>query len=180
MELDQLKSDWNALNVPAKTPEELKTMLLENKHPVLKDIRKQVSIEIISWSAFLLCYYTMFDGQEKPVWANLMLINTICCSLIHNAAGYNFSKYLIRDKDIKASLRHYLSKIKNYALFAVLTRFLSFAGFLAFFTVNIQFNTYKYTLLAVLILLFLGQLAWLSRLWHKRVSKIRDSVVAFE
>lgn len=179
MELDQLKSTWNALDTPAKTAQELKTMLLENQHPVLKDIRKQVTIEIAGWSAFLLCYYTMFDGQEKPIWANLMLINSICCSLVHNAAGYNFSKYLVRDKDIKTSLQHYLSKIRNYALFAVFTRFLSFAGFLVFFTINIQFNTYKYLILAVLIVILTGQLVWLSRLWQKRLSTMRNAVSTF-
>jgi hypothetical protein len=180
MELDQLKSDWNASANAPKTSEALKTMLSENRHPVLKEIRKQVVIEFIGWSAFLLCYYTMFDGQEKPIWANLLLINSICCSLIHNAAGYSFSKYLIRGADLKSSLRYYLSKIRNYAFFAVLTRFLSFAGFLVFFTVNIEFNTFKYVMLAVLVLILLAQLAWLSRLWAKRVGALRTAVLAFE
>src|SRR5687768_10948718 len=108
MELDQLKSTWNTPEVSSKTTKELKTMLLESRHPVLRGIRKQFAIEIAGWSVFLLCYYTMFDGDQKPVLVNLILVIAVLCSLIHNLTGYSFSKYLISGSNIRASLEHYL------------------------------------------------------------------------
>ncbi|HMI05558.1 MAG TPA: hypothetical protein VK541_23920 [Pedobacter sp.] len=179
MELDQLKSTWNKAETPAKTNEELKAMLLESRHPVLKEIRKQFIIEITGWSAFLLCYYTMFDGDQKPMLVNLILVIAVLCSLIHNLSGYSFSRYLINGSDIKASLGRYLSKIKTFAVISVCTRLLFMAGFLLFFTYNIQFNATKYLLLTALLLVFLGQLIWLGNLWAKRVRTLAKTIGDF-
>ncbi len=179
MELDQLKSTWNKAETPAKTNEELKAMLLESRHPVLKEIRKQFIIEIAGWSVFLLCYYTMFDGDQKPVLVNLILVVAVLCSLIHNISGYSFSRYLINGSNIKASLGRYLSKIKTFAVVSVCGRLLFMAGFLLFFTYNIQFNTTKYLLLAALLLVFIAQLIWLGNLWAKRVRTLAKTIGDF-
>lgn len=179
MELDQLKSGWNTLDVPAKTTEELKTMLLESKHPVLKEIRKQFIIEIAGWSAFLFCYYTMFDGDQKPLWVNLVLIITMLSSLLHNLSGYSFSRFLPGGDSIKASLDRYMKKIRTYASISIFSRILLISGFMLFFTFNIQFTTTKYLLLAAAALVFVLQLLWLSRLWTKRISALRNTINNF-
>ena len=49
MELDDLKSDWNRIQPNSKSEEALLLMLQENKHPVLKSIRKQIVIEVTAW-----------------------------------------------------------------------------------------------------------------------------------
>ena len=179
MELDQLKSTWNTPEVSSKTTEELKTMLLESRHPVLRGIRKQFAIEIAGWSVFLLCYYTMFDGDQKPVLVNLILVIAVLCSLIHNLTGYSFSKYLISGSNIRASLEHYLSKIKSFAVISVCTRLVFMAGFLLFFTYNIQFNATKYLLLGAMGLVFLAQLVWLGNLWAKRIRTLTRAIGDF-
>ena len=179
MELDQLKSTWNTPEVSSKTTEELKTMLLESRHPVLRGIRKQFAIEIAGWSVFLLCYYTMFDGDQKPVLVNLILVIAVLCSLIHNLTGYSFSKYLISGSNIRASLEHYLSKIKSFAVVSVCTRLVFMAGFLLFFTYNIQFNATKCLLLGAMGLVFLAQLVWLGNLWAKRIRTLTRAIGDF-
>lgn len=179
MELDQLKSTWNTPEVSSKTTEELKTMLLESRHPVLRGIRKQFAIEIAGWSVFLLCYYTMFDGDQKPVLVNLILVIAVLCSLIHNLTGYSFSKYLISGSNIRASLERYLSKIKSFAVVSVCTRLVFMAGFLLFFTYNIQFNATKYLLLGAMGLVFLAQLVWLGNLWAKRIRTLTRAIGDF-
>jgi hypothetical protein len=55
MELDELRSAWSSVNAPAKSNEELQLMLKENKHPVLKGIRRQLMIELTCWFAFIAC-----------------------------------------------------------------------------------------------------------------------------
>jgi hypothetical protein len=179
MELDQLKSTWNISEVPAKTTEELKRMLLESKHPVLKEIRKQFVIEIAGWSVFLLCYYTMFDGDQKPLWVNFVLVITMLSSLLHNLSGYSFSRFLPGGNSIKASLDRYLKKIRTYASISIFSRIFLMTGFMLFFTFNIQFTTTKYLLLVAIALVFALQLLWLSRLWVKRISALRNAINNF-
>ncbi|WP_214226097.1 hypothetical protein [Pedobacter sp. B4-66] len=179
MEPDQLKLAWNTIQTPVKTNKELSSMLIESKHPVLKDIRKQFTIEIIGWSVFLLCYYTMFDGDQKPVAINVLLVVSMLFALIHNILGYNFSKYLINGDTIKLSLERYLSKIKVYAAISISSRVVLITGFLVFFTYNINFTTSKYVLLAGVIAVSLVQLRWLFVLWSKRLKVLGKTIKEF-
>jgi len=176
MELDELKSNWNKLEIPAKTTAEMQWMLKENKHPVLKGIRKQLTIEIIVWSAFLLCYYTMFDGHRKPALINTILVTSVLFSLIHNFTGYRFAKYLVNGTTIKASLEYYLSKLKIYAMVSIVSRLLFMAGLLLFFTYKLSFTASRYMLLVGVVLVFLVQLAILYRIWAKRLTTLRTAL----
>ena len=94
MELTELKQVWDTVEIPVKSTDDIKLMLSENNHPVLKKIRKQLTIEIIGWSVFLICYYSMFDGDHKPIWINIILVVSVLLPLIHNLLGYRLAKYL--------------------------------------------------------------------------------------
>ncbi|MEO6149993.1 MAG: hypothetical protein ABIP28_07525 [Mucilaginibacter sp.] len=179
MELDQLKSAWKDAPAPAKTTEEIKAMLQENKHPVLKQIRKQFTFEIIAWSAFLLCYYTMLDGDKKPAYINAVLIASVLFPILHSLAGYRFSKYLVNGANIRQSLDNYFSKVKVYAFVSVVSRVLYAAGLLVFFSYGIDFNRGKYYLLGVAIAAISTQLFWLGRLWAKRINKLKGATLLF-
>lgn len=176
MELNELKSAWDAVKTPVKSNKELSAMLVEGKHPVLKEIRKQFTIEVTVWSAFLLCYYTMFDGDQKPVFINSLLVISMLFALIHNLSGYSFAKYLVNDGTLKSSLERYLAKVKVYAGVSIFSRVVLITGFLIFFTYNIKFVTSKYILLAVVIVVFLVQLRWLFRLWAKRLKILGNAI----
>lgn len=179
MELDELKSGWNNIKMPTKPTEEIQLMLLENKHPVLKGIRKQLVIEIIAWSVFLLCYYTMFDGNLKPKWINMILIVSVVLPLIHNLMGYQFARYLVNSNTIRESLENYLSKVKVYATVSITSRLFLMIGFLLFFTYGLHFNTYRYVSLGAIILIFVVQLFLLCKLWAKRLKNLKNAVTAF-
>jgi hypothetical protein len=179
MELDELKADWNSIAVPTKKTEEMQLMLSENRHPVLKGIRQQLTIEIVGWSAFLLCYYSMFDGEDKPWFVNLLLIAAVLFAIVHNLIGYRFSKYLIKGIDIKTSLENYLLKVKIYAFTSVAARVIFIAGFLLFFSYNISFNETKLYLMIVVLLVCLVQLTLLAILWNGRLRKLKAAVAAF-
>ncbi|WP_448104220.1 hypothetical protein [Pedobacter panaciterrae] len=179
METDPLKLAWNAVQTPVKTNKELSSMLIESKHPVLKGIRKQFTIEIIGWSVFLLCYYTMFDGDQKPIAINILLVVSMLFALIHNVLGYNFSKNLINGGTIKSSLERYLSKIKVYATVSISSRAFLITGFLVFFTYNIHFTTGKYVLLAGVIAVSMVQLRWLFFLWTRRLKVLNNTIMEF-
>lgn len=180
MELDELKNAWHTVKTPDKTAADIKAMLTENNHPVLKGIRKQVIIEVAAWSVFLLCYYTMFDGDTKPVWINLVLVVSVLLPLIHNLMGYSFARYLVNGKTLKESLTIYLAKVKVYATVSIGSRVLFAAGFVLFFTYGLSFNTAKYYSVAVIGLIFLAQLWMLFRMWARRINYIKSAVQGFE
>ncbi|WP_316813602.1 hypothetical protein [Pedobacter heparinus] len=176
MELADLRSTWNSVNTTVKTAEEIRLMLKENNHPVLKGIRKQLWIEIMGWSIFLLVYYTMFDGDQKPLLINLALVAAVLFSLLHNLMGYGLAKHLKTEGEVKQTLEHYLLKVKVYAIVSVVSRILLWTGFLLFFTYNIRFTSSKYVLLAVVLIILTVQLSLLGRMWMMRLRKLRDAV----
>jgi hypothetical protein len=179
MELEALKSAWNSVEAPPRSSSEIKLMLSENNHPVLKGIRRQLTIEITLLTIFLICYYTMFDGQLKPLLINAVLIATVLAYIIHNLVGYRFAKHLDDGSSIKESLSIYLSKIKKYAVVSIMLRLLFAAGLLIFFTYNINFNPGKYLSLALLIGIFTIQVIILYKLWAKRVTQLKNAIEAF-
>lgn len=179
MELDELKEAWGSVSAPAKSNEELQLMLKENKHPVLKGIRRQLIIELTCWLAFIACYYTMFDGDRKPFFLNLILIACVMFLIVHNLMGYYFSKYLVNGANIKLSIQNYIAKVKWYAGVSVFARFLYAAGLLLFFTYGIHFNKGKYNLLGAVIVAFAISLFWLYRLWAKRLNQLKETAGEF-
>ena len=179
MELTDLKNTWGIVKTPVKSAEDIQLMLLQNKHPVLKKIRRQLTVEIIGWSIFLLCYYTMFDGHYKPVWINIALIVSVLLSLIHNFMGFRLAKYPLNGATIKQSLKNYLHKVKIYAAISIICRALFIVGLLVFFTYDLSFNSKKYISLALIILIFLIQLFMLYRLWATRRKNLEAAVTAF-
>lgn len=179
MEINELKSGWDQVSTPEKTNEEIKLMLSENRHPVLKGIRRQAAIEIAGWSVFLACAYSMFDGAEKPLWVNILLAVSVIWPVLHNLMGYRFAKYLVNGTNIQASLMNYLSNVKGYALVSVMSRILFAAGLLLFLTYNIHFNPSKYLSLGFIVLIFTAQVGLLYRLWITRLTKLNKAVLGF-
>lgn len=177
MEFDELRSIWKAIEPLPKTDGEIRKMLKENRHPVLKGIRKQFTIEIAGWIAFLTCYYTMFDGSTKPLLINIILIIAVITPLIHNLYGYNFAKYLVDASTIKNSLEGYLHKMKIYMIRSIVSRIIFLCGLMLFFSCNIDFNTPKYFLLAAVTwLLILIQAFFLYKIWSKRIADLRKTL----
>ncbi|OYX82111.1 MAG: hypothetical protein B7Y83_15920 [Flavobacteriales bacterium 32-34-25] len=179
MEIDDLKSDWNAIQSIPKSEETLLLMLQENTHPVLKSIRKQILIEVGGWFFFLLVYYSMFDGAEKPLWVNLVLIGTLLLPILHSIYGYYYNKYLANDSNVKMALEELYNRLQNYALFSIVSRVGFVCGLLLFFTYNIDLTTTKYYSLAVIGVVFLIQLFVLFRIWNKRLKRIRETISSF-
>jgi hypothetical protein len=180
MELDDLKNTWQNINTPDRSATDIKAMLSENNHPVLKGIRKQIIIEVAAWSVFLLCYYTMFDGDTKPVLINMILVISVLFPLIHNLMGYSFARYLVNGTTLKESLTTYLARVKLYAVVSISSRVLLAAGFIVFFSYGLSLNAARYYSIAIIGLIFGFQLWVLYRMWAKRLLNIKTAVMGFE
>jgi hypothetical protein len=176
MALDDLKSSWNSTISQSKTENDLHLMLKENRHPVLKRIRKQIIIETTGWLVFLLCYYTMFDGATKPLIANAILIIAVLAALLHNLTGYSFSKNLVVDKDINTALQAWLAKMKSHARVSIVMRVIFIAGLLTFFCWNVNIDARRYVLLSAGLVLLIAQLMVLNRIWMGRIKSLRNAL----
>ncbi|MGY3213460.1 hypothetical protein [Mucilaginibacter sp. HD30] len=176
MELDDLKSSWNSAVSQQKTDNELRLMLKENRHPVLKRIRKQITIETAGWLMFLLCYYTMFDGAAKPLIANVILVLAVFAALLHNLTGYTFSKNLVVDNDLNTALHAWLKKMKLHVTVSIILRIIFIAGLLAFFCWNITIDTRRYLLIGAVLIILFGQLVVLRSIWMQRIKALRSSL----
>jgi hypothetical protein len=179
MELDELKSAWNSFKTPALSSEDIQKMLSENNHPVLKKIRKQLTIEITGWTIFLACYYTMFDGDNKPLWINVVLIVSILIPIMHSLMGYRFKRFFDHRLSLRDSLSNYVARVKNYAVISVITRQLYLAGFLLFFSYGSVFETANYSVMTVMGLIIFLQLLISCGIWIKRLKNLRQSLNSF-
>lgn len=179
METDLLKSAWNIYTGEKRESGQLKSMLKESAHPVLRNIRRQLLIETALFSIFGLLYYDLFDGNQKPLYANFLLVFALILIIGHNFVGYIASKSLIQGPDLRQSLSLYYTKLRKYAIFSVFIRVFASASVIAFFISIIHFSTIKYTLLACCFALIIGQgfIQW--KIWRKRLDKLSATLADF-
>ncbi|MEL1241777.1 hypothetical protein [Flavobacterium flavipallidum] len=180
MEIDDLKSDWNTVRPILKTDESLLLLLQENRHPVLKSIRRQIIFEVTAWGFFLVVYFSMFDGESKPIWVNLVVVLSLLVPILHSFYGYFYNKYLTDGTDIVTSLSKLYRKMKSYAFFSIIARLVFVGGLLFFFTYNIHFTIIKYFYLSLTVIFCMGQLYFLFIVWTKRLKQIKELIDNFK
>lgn len=174
--MDPLKAAWKGADTNTKSTQDIKKMLKENKHPVLRSIRTQMIIEILAFSAFGLVYYDFFDGHQKPLYANIVLVASLLLVIGHNLIGYLGARNPVEGNNIRVSLEKYLSALRVFALLSVISRILYVAGFLVFFLSVIILTDAKQWIIAGLLLVFVIQISILVRLWLKRIRGISGAV----
>ncbi|MGK6353454.1 hypothetical protein [Parapedobacter sp. DT-150] len=179
MENDALKSAWRGVDTPPKSSTELKSIMQERTHPVLKGIRRQLTIEIVGFTGFLLVYYDFFDGDRKPAYANVLLVSAMLFVIIHNSMGYMLTKRGIEGNNIKQSLEDRFSKMKTYAMVSVVTRMAAAACLWFFFVSVMKFDTGRYWMLVVVVLLVGVQIGILSRIWMGRIRRMKEAMDDF-
>ena len=176
MENSSLQSPWNDPVGSQKTGKELRSMMREGKHPVLKRIRKQLVIEILAFSAFLLVYYDFFDGHTKPLYANLLLVTAIVLLILYSVFGYILTKQPVAGVNLKQSLNDHLRKMRTYAMVSVAIRSLALVCLLLFFSSTITFNSGKLWLLAGLIIVAAVQMFLLLKMWKGKIWRMREII----
>lgn len=180
MELDELLQDWKNVPYPAKNQATLSTMLKEANHPVLKQIRIQLVIELAGWMAFILLSYAMFDAHKRPIWIVLISLSSLLAPIIHHFVFYRLTRESIGGDNLRLSMHNYMAKLKRYALVNLLLRICLFAGLLLFFTYGLKLNTRRLTSGIVILSIFTIQLILLSKLWKKRISRLANTLSELE
>lgn len=156
--MEDLFAAWNDVN----TTSALHTGLLrERQHPVLKQIRKQMVIELVGFVLFLTVYYDFFDGDRKPVYANVLLVVAMLGVIAGNIVGYVFAKQGVIGTNLRESLRMHLEKMKVYAVVAVMARGLMMASVMVFFNAG-----------WVVVIIFIVMWMVLVGIWVGRIRKL--------
>lgn len=174
MTQDPLKADWNKLTTEVKTKETISGMMQEASHPVLKPIRRQLFIESIGFTLFLIVYYDFFDGHAKSLAANIGLVAALVLALVHNLLGYYFARSKPKGATIRESIFIKAKRLWRFAVLSVIIRVFISAGFLYFFLSVIQLEDKKSWLLYGGLAMVLIQLIFLSKIWAGRLRQVRE------
>lgn len=133
-------------------------------------------IEILAFSVLGLVYYDFFDGHQKPLYANIILVVSLLLAITHNVIGYLGARKTVKGSNIRVSLEKYLSDLRVFARLSILSRILYATGLLTFFISVITITTTKQWIIAGVIIVFLIQTGILVRLWQKRIRGISITV----
>ncbi len=181
MELNDLKSDWKSATTHPTSADALRRMVQEGNHPVLRGIKWQLIIETVLFSVLLVGYYDGFDGDQKPLYVNVVLVLGVVLVLAHNVLGYLSARNLIVGADLRASIGNYLAQIKSYAIVSVLSRVAAFVCLMVFFLSTVDFSGNDLILTcSVLALIVAVQVFFLLQLWNKRIRSLEVLLNQFD
>jgi predicted permease len=176
MEIEEFKKEWKNIKTPQIDLARLKDMIIEKSHPVLSGIRKQLTLELIGWSAFLIICFTGLDADQKPILTNVILIISVTLPMIFNIYGYRLSKELIEGPDISSSLQNRIYSLRRFAIVCVLLRIMLIIGVGYFFVSTINIDHSKLMLLGAGSVFLIFPLYFLVRIWTKRLRKLSDTL----
>ncbi|MCF0070071.1 hypothetical protein LZD49_06280 [Dyadobacter sp. CY261] len=174
MNIDDLKSDWQHADQEIHSEKELAMMTRVRNHPVLRKLRVKFVAEIIALTAFLFLFYDAFDGNQKPLFVNILLIISILLYIINNALGYSQIQNPSVNSDIRASLARQTQRLKKMAILS-LSSSVFYAGALVFFlTYRTVFTQHKYIILSILIFVFMLMFYYSGISWQRKIRHFKQ------
>lgn len=179
MELNELKSGWQNAGGNYRTEADLERMTNINLHPTLKRIRIKMIIETVVLSFFLFVYYDWFDGDKKPLYANLLLFAGVLLYIFNDVIGYISLAKPVMKENLRSSVQHLLSKVKRLSILSLVVSFFYSVCLLAFFLSVVTFTKEKSFILLGMILL-LVQVTYISyKVWSNWIVKLELQVNDF-
>jgi hypothetical protein len=174
MKDELLKSAWQNLSVEKSTTP-FKKMLKANNHPVLKGMRRQMLFEAVGYLFFLLIYFDFFDGHEKPLYANILLVAAFAFALINNLAGYRLANLRVTGDHVRQLIEARISKLKTFLKVCIGSRILLGTCLLVFFGSVITFNQTKLWIMGGIIAVFVIQITILWKTWSERINRLKET-----
>lgn len=178
--MDPLKAAWDNTPTPSRNTAELAVIANRQASPVMRGIRKQLIIELVGYTLFLVAYYDFFDGNKKPFYLNALLVVSVLFLLAHNVTGYTLAKNPAIGSSLLENMQQQLQQLKRYALVSVSSRGLAFAGIFAFFLANIHWDNSKYMAVAVIVIILLLQQFFLRKIWAGRIKRLSNTIAALK
>jgi hypothetical protein len=179
MELNDLKSAWRHVNGTEKSVTDLQKMTKIANLPSIKKIRTKLIAEVIGLTLFSFIYYDWFDGDQKPMYANLLLLSSLFLYILNNVTGYIAVIWPVIGNSLKTSIQDYLVRIKRLSVFSLIISFLYSISLILFFTSVINFTGEKQLILICLIIFLLTMTYSSFRTWTKWINSLSRRVKEF-
>lgn len=180
MEFDDLKSSWQKAGKSTKSAAELQLMTQVQQHPRLRRIRLKLLIEAVLITAFLLLYRDIFDGAEKPLWANICLLLSAVLFILNDLLGYFTLQKPVSGPNLLRSIENLRSKLGRLLVSSISTSLLFGASLILFFSAGIEYTPAKYLLLAGMILSLFALTYMSYKNWSNRIQHIQKAAEEFE
>ncbi len=179
MELNELKSGWKNAGGYLRTEEELGRMTKMVNHPVIKRIKTKLLIQIVVLLAFLFVYYDWFDGDKKPLYANLVLVTGLVLYLLNDIVGYVYLTKPVGEGNLKQSVQDYLTSVKRLSFLSLIVTVVYSSSIIVFFTSTILFTKEKALLLVFSVVIVLQLIMLSSKLWSRWIRKLHQQAKDF-
>lgn len=178
--MDPLKAAWNSTPTPSRNAADIAAIVDKHASPVMREIRKQLIIELLGYTAFLVVYYDFFDGDKKPLYLNALLVIAVLFLLAYNVFGYTLAKKPVMGNSLLESMQQQVQQLKRYALVSVSCRIFAMAGIFSFFLANIHWDNSKYTAVSVIVIVTLLALFVHRTIWAGRIKRLRNTIAALK
>ncbi|SDF31904.1 hypothetical protein SAMN04487996_11010 [Dyadobacter soli] len=174
MNIDDLKSDWRNAGHESLSEKELAAMTRVRNHPALRKLRIKFMTEMVALTALLLLFYDGFDGAQKPLAVNAMLILSIALYITNNALGYLHIQNPMVSGNLREALARQVHSLRRMAAFSLVSSVVYAAALLRFLTYQTVFTQRKYIILSALIITFILLFAysWIS--WQRKIAHFRQ------
>ena len=179
MELNDLKSTWRSAGDTSKSELDLQRMTKISNHPSLKKIRAKLLMEFICLTIFLIIYKDWFDGDKKPLYANVLLLSGLLLYILNDVIGYISILKPIRGTNLKISIQNYFIRIKRLFVCSLILSGVYGISLILFFTSVVNFNREKYFILTGIIATLLLMTYFSLRIWTNWIRSLKQKIKDF-
>ncbi|MBO9612831.1 MAG: hypothetical protein J7619_09065 [Dyadobacter sp.] len=174
MNIDDLKSGWQNTGHGPFSEKELAMMTRVRNHPSLRKLRIKLMTEIVALTALLFLFYDGFDGAQKPLAVNILLIASIVLYIVNNALSYFHIQNPLVSGNIREAVARQARSLKMLAVLSLSSSVVYAAALLFFLTYQTAFDQRKYIILSALIVTFLllFYYSWIS--WQRKIAHFRQ------
>jgi len=176
MEFNELKSNWKESSGTSKSQTELKIMTSIKSNSKLKRIRLKLIIESTLLTLFLFSFYTMLDGNTKPIWLNVLLGFSILLFIINGIIGYLTLHNPIKGMNLKISIETFLTKLKRLSIMSIASSLFFGVSLILFLTSTIDLIQNKYLILIGMIITLLVAIYFSYRNWNYRINRFKNTM----
>lgn len=175
MDFENIKATWERAGTGKKSRDQLSDMISGTKK-----IRRRLMIEAAMILVFMAVYYDGFDGADKPLWANALLLAAAIAYVLTRYAGWRTLGNPVKEKDLKKSLSRFQRSLKQILVSSLTTSFLFGSAIILFFTSSVDLTRKKYFILAGMLLWLVAVLYLSHRKWRERIKGITVTLMEFD
>lgn len=173
MTFEELQLEWNAMEVPARSHDDLLGMTRASHLPRLRKMRMRLIGECGFSVLFVTAVIVVSDLFSGPLWLSVAFIACNILFLFNDFLGYGYLQILPQRISLQLSLLKFTERMKRLV---VLSRIASVSmGLVAILIliVRVRVGADNIILWAIMVPLLIG-VTWLSsRNWSRRIREVK-------